>query len=384
MSLTRIDPVIEPAGPESPPSTATTTTRRPGLGTLLAVALVAAIVSGAVAAGVTLAVFRQQARTNPQELHLGSNVTIAEENVARQVADKALPAVVSVVTQETGNAFGTGFLVTSDGFLVTNTSVVAKANSLSVILAGDSKRHDARLVDYDCREGYAVLKLDQVSGLPTLPFGDSAALKTGQTVIALGGPLEQYTVVTRGVVTALHKRAVLTGPVTSVFESTFADTIKTDATITRGSSGGPLLNVGGQVVGVSMAGTWAGEPVAFALPSNAVQPGVQQVIQSGRLQMAGLGVQVNDLSTEDAALRSLPVGSLVVTVDRGGPADQAGIRVGDVITQLDATRLDAAHPLNRVLQTEFRPSQRIQVSYTRSTAANQVQLILQTERPGCA
>jgi S1-C subfamily serine protease len=376
--------VIEPAGPESPPSTATTSTRRPGLGTLLAVALVAAIVSGAVAAGVTLAVFRQQSRTNPQDLHLGSNVTIAEENAARQVAEKALPAVVSIVTQETGNTFGSGFLVTSDGFMITNTSVVAKATSLSVILPGDSKRHDARLIDYDCREGYAVLKVDQVSGLPTLPFGDSGALKAGQTVIALGGPLEQSTVVTRGVVTALHKRAVVSGPVTALFETTFADTIKTDAAISRGGSGGPVLNVGGQVIGVSMAGTWAGEPVAFALSSNAVQPGAQQVIQSGRLQMPGMGLQVNDLSTEDAALRGLPVGSLVVTVDRGGPADLAGIKVGDVITQLDATRLDAAHPLNRVLQTEFRPSQRIQVSFTRSTVVNQVQLSLQTEHPSCA
>jgi S1-C subfamily serine protease len=375
----RIEPAIAAEGSEALPPA-----RRPGLGSLLAVALIAAIVSGAVATAVTLAIFRQQARTNPQELHLGSNVTIAEESVTRQVADRALPAVVSVVTHDRGTTYGSGFLVTSDGYLVTNTAVVANATSLSVILSGDSKRHDARLVDYDCRSGFAVLKVDQVSGLPTLPFGDSTALKPGQTVIALGGPLEQRAVVSRGVVTAVHKRASVAGPVASASTTTYADTIQTDAAIGRGGSGGPLLNVGGQVVGVSMLGSLAGDAVAFALAANTLQPGVQQILQSGRLQLPGLGAQVEDLGPEDVALRGLPLGSLVLHVERGGPADLAGIKAGDVITQLDATRVDAAHPLGLVLQTDFRPSQRIQVSYNRSNSSSQVQLNLQREHPTCA
>lgn len=380
----RIEPALDPAGSESPSSTGAAPSPRPGLGSLLAVALVAAIVSGTVASGVTLAIFRLQARTNPQELHLGSNVTISEESVTRQVAEKALPAVASVVTQDRGTTHGSGFLITSDGYLVTNTAVVANASSLSVIISGDSRRHDARLVDYDCRSGFAVLKVDQVSGLPTLPFGDSSALKPGQTVIALGGPLEQRAVVSRGVVTALHKRASIAGPVASASTATYADSIQTDAAIGRGGSGGPLLNAGGQVVGVSVLASVAGDPVTFALASNTVQPGVQQILQSGRLQMPGLGVQVEDLGPEDVALRGLPLGSLVLQVDRGGPADLAGIKAGDVITQLDATRVDAAHPLSLVLQTEFRPSQRIQVSYNRSSSSSQVQLTLQREHPTCA
>lgn len=379
----RIEPVIEPSGPESPPAADPPANRRPGLRGLVAVAVLAAVVSGAVAAGVTTVLYRQQARTNPQDLNLGSNVTISEENAALQVANKALPAVVSVVTEDRGTSFGSGFVVTSDGYIVTSTIVLANASSLSVVMIGDAKRHDARLIDYDCRSGAAVIKVDQVTGLPTLPFGDAAALRPGQTVIALGGPLEQHSEVTRGLVTALHKRAVITGPVSASTSSVFSDTIQTDAAISTGSSGGPLLNVGGQVVGLGVAANSGGGAVAFALSSNALQPGVQQILQSGRLLVPGMGVETTDLSTEDAALRGLSVGSLVNGLTRGGPAEQSGLKVGDVITQLDATRLDAAHPLNQMLQTDFRPSQRIQVSYVRSGSSSQVQLTLQGEHPVC-
>ncbi|HLQ61766.1 MAG TPA: trypsin-like peptidase domain-containing protein [Candidatus Acidoferrales bacterium] len=352
----------------------------------MALLLAVAILSGGVAAGVTLAVLRQQSRTNPPNLDLGSRVTISEDSAVQRAAAAALPAVVSVVTAETAGGdvarFGSGFLVTSDGFLVTNVQVVANASGLTVLLHNDLKRHDARLVDFDCETGVAVLKIDQVAGLPTLSFGDSSALKLGQTVIAVGGPLSSRDSVTRGIVAAVHRPQRVAGPVAGR-EAELSDTIQTDAAIGPGNSGGPLLNVGGQVVGLAMAARSGEQDVGFAISTAGLQPEVEQIVQSGQLTVPSLGLQTSDLGPDQAAFKGEPVGALVRSVLAGGPGAAAGLRAGDVVTQLDEVRLDAAHPLAQTLRTRFRPAQRVVVTYWRAGAASQVQLTLAGSHPRC-
>ena len=135
------------------------------------------LVTALVAVGVTLAVLQIQSPTNPQQVNLRSGVTIAEDSAVVQAAAKARPAVVSVVTQQKPTVTrGSGYLVTSDGYIVTNIEVIAGAGTMTVLVPGDDKTHDARLVDYDCQTGVAVLKIDKVRGLPTLAFADPTAL----------------------------------------------------------------------------------------------------------------------------------------------------------------------------------------------------------------
>jgi len=321
--------------------------------------LIAAIVGGVVAAGVTLGTLQLTARTNPQTLDLGSRVTLNEDSAGVTVAQKAIPAVVSIVAQEAGLVHASGFLVTSDGFIVTNVSAISNAASLTVLLSNDSRRHDARVVDYDCSTGVAVLKIDQVAKLPTLVFGDSNALRVGQLVVALGGPLGQRQS-TRGVVSSLHR--TVTVDALSGAQDELSDVIVPDALIDRSNSGGPLLNVGGQVVGVLMAATGQGQPVGFAVPANDVQPEIEEIVRSGQLVVPALGLVSTDITPDQAALRGLVPGALVGQVTTAGPAANAGFKEGDVITALDDLKLDAAHPLGQVLRARFRPSQRVKVT----------------------
>jgi len=345
--------------------------------------LVAAIVGGGVAAAVTLGIMRLQSRTNPQEVGLTTGVTIKEEDATKAVAQKAAPAVVSIVTQESSLSHGSGFLVTTDGYMVTNLGVIANAKMLAVLLTGDTKRHDARLVDYDCTTGVAVLKMDQVSNLPTLVFDSTASLQVGQTVILRGGPWNDPHVVTRGVISALHGMVTITAPYGSAAERQLSNVIETDAQVDPGVSGAPLLNVGGHVIGVTMAATSHGQPTAFTLPSSDLEQEVEQIIQAGILVVPSLGAQTVDVGIDAASIRGGVPGAQIMSVDPGGPADRAGLKAGDVVTQLDNQKLDDAHPLAPALRTSFKPDQRVTVSYTRAGSAGQVQLTLLGDHPTC-
>jgi S1-C subfamily serine protease len=378
--------VIEPIGPGSQPpepapsagSAPASTWRRS-----TAVVLLAAFVAAAVGTAAALVVLRFQGRTNPQEVNLGSRVTITEESAIVQVAAKAQPAVVTVLTRPSGDdGAGSGFFVTRDGYLVTVSEVVAGAADLAVVVPGDPRRHPARLVDADCRMGLAVLKVDGLANLPTLSVGDSAALRAGQTVVALAGPIALRDNVSRGIVTSLHAAVTMPPMTPQGNPHQYADTIQTDARLNSQNAGGPLLNVGGQVVGVPLASR--GGTSGTALAASDLQPEVEQVVQGGRLAVPALGIQWTDVDLRAAALEGLPQGALVTGVSGGGPADGAGLQPGDVVTQLDELKVDAAHPLGALLRTRFRPAQRVAVTASRQGSSRQVQLTLAEEQPSCS
>lgn len=373
--------MIDPEGAESPPE-APAGSRRTGA--IVALVVIAAIVSGAVSAGVTLAVLRFQSRTNPQTVDLGSNVRITEDSAVIQVATKASPAVATIVTNDSasGPRLGSGFVTTSDGYLVTNAHVVANATGLSVLFAGGTARHDARVVDSDCRTDVAVLKVDGVANLPTLAFGDPAALKIGESVVAVGTPLGPRTA-GRGIISSLHQPITVSDPVVPSGSLTIADTIQTDIQTDARSSGGPLLNVAGQVVGVNVAADADGQPVGFTISTADVRSEVEQIIRDGSLVVPDLGVETLQVTTADAALRGVPVGSLVSGVVAKGPAETAGVRTGDVITAVDEVKIDDAHPLSQVLVSSFRPGQRVSLTLSRQGSTTQVQATLGRRHPSC-
>jgi len=340
------------------------------------------LVTALVAAGVTLAILRVQSRTNTQQVNLRNGVTITEDSAIIAAATKARPAVVSIVTQHQPSLVrGSGYLATSDGYIVTNINVIAGASGLTVLIPGDSKAHDARLVDYDCQTGVAVIKIDKVGGLPTLGFADPNALVQGQRIVAVGGPVEGGAV-TPGYVSAMHRVSSVRDPVNLGRTLQLSDTIQTNAVIDGGTSGGPLVNVGSQVVGVSMESTSAVSGVGLNVAD--IQDDVQQILQTGQVVVSSLGATAADVTSDSAVLSGVPEGSRLVALDKGGPAATGGLKVGDVITQLDDVKLDAAHPLSLLLRSRFHANQRVTVTYSRDGVSTQAELTLTSQHPTCA
>jgi putative serine protease PepD len=371
--------VIDPEGAESPPEAPAGSRRSRAV---VALVVIAAIVSGAVSAGVTLAILRSQARTNPQTVDLGSNVRITEDSAILQVADKAAPAVATIVTGRVSQGLGSAFLTTSDGYLVTNAHVVANAASLAVIFAGDSSRHDARLVDSDCQTDVAVLKVDGVANLPTLAFGDVTTLRAGQSVIAVGSPLGRRAVGS-GIISSLHRAVTVADPVAPTVDRTYSDTIQSTAVVDQVSSGGPLLNIAGQVIGVMVAADSSSGQAGFAISAADIRSEVEQIVRDGRLVVPSLGVVTHDLTSQDAAQQGVPVGASIITVAAGGRGEAAGLKAGDIITAVDEVKLDDGHPLLQVLANQFRPTQRVTLTLSRDGSATQVQATLGSLHPVC-
>jgi putative serine protease PepD len=340
------------------------------------------LVTAIVAAGVTLVILRIESRTNPQQVNLQPGITLTQDSAIVQAAAKARPAVVSVVTQHQPTVVrGSGYLATSDGYIVTNVNVIAGASGLTVFIPGDGQAHDARLVDYDCQTGVAVIKIDKVSGLPTLAFADPAALVQGQVVVAVGGPVDGNAI-TPGYVAAMHRVASVRDPVNVGRTVQFSDTIQTNAAIDGGTSGGPLLNVNSQVVGLAVEST--SSLVGFGLNVADIQDDVQQILSTGQVVVSSIGATTNDVTAETAALNGLPEGTQIVTIEKTGAAAAAGLQVGDVITQVDDVKLDAEHPLSLLLRSRFHPKQRVTITYSRGGATSQTELTLRGEHPTCS
>ena len=226
-----------------------------------------------------------------------------------------------------------------------------------------------------------MIKIDQVSGLPTLAFADPTVLAQGQVIVAVGGPVEGGAV-TPGYVSALHRVTEARDPVNLGRTVQFSDTIQTSVAINDGTSGGPLLNVQSQVVGIAMASpaTLAG----FGLNVADVQDDVQQILATGKVVISSMGAAMTDITPDSAVLNGLPEGSLVVAVDKGGPAATAGLQPGDVITQLDDVHIDAAHPLSLLLRSRFHANQRVTVTYSRGPSSTQAELTLTAQHPTCS
>ncbi len=232
-----------------------------------------------------------------------------------------------------GMALGSGFVIDHDGYIVTNNHVVDHADSLKVRMS-DDREFDATVVGTDEQTDLALIKID-AGNLPQLALGDSDAMRVGEDVIAVGNPFGLGGTVTRGIVSA-KARDINAGP--------YVDFIQTDAAINRGNSGGPLLNMEGDVIGVNSAiyspnGGSVG--VGFAIPSNTVKTVVAQLRSSGSVERGWLGVSIQNVTPEIAAAIGLedPHGALVADVVADGPS--AGkLETGDVILSFDGKRVE--------------------------------------------
>ncbi len=238
-------------------------------------------------------------------------------------------------------SLGSGFLISRDGYIVTNDHVVRDAESIQVKLSND-KVYDAKVVGGDQKTDIAVIKI-MAADLPVAVLGDSDKLEVGQWAIAIGNPFGLDRTMTVGVISATGR--------SNMGIETYENFIQTDASINPGNSGGPLLNVYGEVVGINTAIVAAGQGIGFAIPVNMAKPVFAQLIQKGSVSRGYLGVTIQPVTEELAHSFGLKQakGALVNDVIKGGPADKAGVKQGDVIIGLNGSDVKDPSHLQRLV-----------------------------------
>ena len=352
----------------------------------IALALVALLCS-ILAIGTSVVLYQQQSvfrEAMENKLHVlenqngigsgSSNLTEAPETgwTPGQVYDRNVKAVVAISNQAlTTNLFGqisetassgSGFLISEDGYIVTNYHVVSGATTLKVI-TWDSKEYTAKLVGGDAGNDLAVLKIEGEDFIYTT-LGTSSDLIVGDRVAAIGNPLGELTsTLTVGYVSAKDRAVNIDG--------TYINMLQTDAAINSGNSGGPLFNMQGEVVGITTAkysgnsGSGASiEGLGFAIPMDDISGIISDLKEFGYVTGAYLGISVRDV---DASVQSygLPVGAYIVEVTKGSAAEKAGIRAGDIIINLGGYEVDSLTTLTRVLR-RFEPDETISITVYRS------------------
>lgn len=321
-----------------------------------------------------------------------SYVDTSREMTAAEVYAANVNSTVGITTSVTTNywgfqttspASGSGFLITDDGYVVTNYHVVENANDITVSLY-DGTTCAAELIGYDESNDVAVLKID-AEGLTPVVLGDSDSLRVGDSVIAIGNPLGELTFsLTSGAVSALNREITLSNNVTM-------DLIQTDCAINSGNSGGALFNLHGEVVGVtnakySSSGSGASiDNIAFAIPINRVRKIAESIIENGYVTKPYIGVSVTDVSQE-LLNYGLPKGAVVKEVEDGGPASEAGLEENDIITAVNGEEIDGGTALvkkvgnassgDELILSVFRQGKSIEVSVT---VGERVQQALETK-----
>jgi len=288
----------------------------------------------------------------------------------------------NVPREQREHALGSGVIVSPDGYIVTNNHVVRNASDIKVLL-NDKRTFTGKVVGADPQTDVAVIKID-AHGLSTVPIGNSGDLKVGDTVMAFGNPFGLNFTVTRGTVSALGRSNM------GIEQGGFEDFIQTDAAINPGNSGGPLVNVRGQVIGINTAilsnNSGMGEEggfmgVGFAIPSQMVQHVMNDLIKTGKVERGYLGVTIGSLSEQMAKQFNIPdtAGALVQDVEKGGPADKAGLKAGDVVRTLNGQTVDSNGSLTAMI-TNFNPGATVTLGIIRDGKPMDVKVTL-GERP---
>jgi serine protease Do len=237
---------------------------------------------------------------------------------------------------------GTGMIIDSDGYILTNNHVVGNATDIEALLS-NGNRYKAKLVGADPKTDLAVIKIEAKEKLPHITFGDSDSMDVGNWVVAIGHPRGLDQTVTQGIISAKHRRGI-TDP------NSYQDFLQTDAAINPGNSGGPLLNLKGEVIGVnsiivSQSGGFEG--IGFAIPSNMARFIASELITNGKVERGWLGVSVQDLTPDLAGSFGLKstTGALIADVTEDGPAEVAGLKRGDVVIEFNGKEIDNADML---------------------------------------
>jgi putative serine protease PepD len=345
---------------------------RRGIGLMLMVSVITALLAGAL--GGTLGYVFALRGGGGTPLGGGSNLGGSPPEAANRapeslagVVKKVLPSVVTIRARA-GNSgsLGSGFIVSGDGYVLTNDHVVGGPNggaSITVTFS-DGRTAPARLVGTETESDVAVLKIDQ-TGLPPVEFADSDTIQVGDPVLAVGAPLALSNTVTYGIVSATD-RPVVAGESSS---PRYYAAIQTDAAVNQGNSGGPLFDAAGRAVGINSVikslstdqQTAGNVGLAFAIPINQAQRQARDIIERGKARRTVLG------ASTDPAYNSPAGGVKLASVTAGGPAEQAGLRAGDVILRLEDDPLEDPEDLVALVR-KYPPGAVVSVKYQRSGA----------------
>lgn len=329
----------------------------------------AGIVAGALALGLGIGVGQGLVRRDAPSAEQPGAIqaqTVApqdrtpEERNVIQVARQASQAVVGV---RQARGAGSGVIIRRDGVILTNAHVVGNSQTVEISLA-NGNRLTGQVLGRDPGVDVAVVRVN-ANNLPTAPLTDSDRLEVGQVAIAIGNPLGYERTVTSGVVSATNR---------TIAGTALEGLIQTDAAINVGNSGGPLLDSRGRVIGLNTAilrdpgGAGVAPGLGFAVPINLANDIAQQLLTTNRISRTYLGVGTMDIVPEMAAAYNLPVreGIVVTSVAPGTPAEQAGIRAGDIITQIDNARITDGGDLRRLLRTQ-QPGNTVRIRVLRPT-----------------
>lgn len=332
-------------------------------GAMIAGVLVAAMLAGFGGSAIGNAVFGGSSGgttvyegKRPTTVINTANIDTSKQMTAAEVYAANVNSTVGITTQVTTNywgyttqsaASGSGFIYSSDGYIITNYHVIESASSIKVTLY-DGMSYDAQLIGYDESNDVAVLKID-AKDLTPVTIGDSSNLNVGDSVIAIGNPLGELTFsLTSGAVSALDREVTMSNNVTM-------ELIQTDCAINSGNSGGALFNLYGEVIGITNAkysgssGSGASiDNIGFAIPINSVRSIVDSIIEKGYVAKPYIGVMVSDVSDE-AISYGTPAGAAVASVTEGGPAEKAGLQANDIITAVDGKAISGKSDLSSII-----------------------------------
>ena len=393
----------EPAYESAPAASTAAAPRRGRNGSIIVTAVLAAILAsaGTVAAlGATGVLDRpapSAAVLAPQATNTGATqpVTIDEQSATIAVAAKVSPAVVKITVtgSDNGNTgvipatgVGSGVIYDSNGWILTNHHVVEGGDKFDVELK-DGRVLSGKVYGIDTLTDLAIVKVE-ATDLPTAQIGESDLLKVGQLVVAIGSPLGTYSnSVTSGIVSAKGRSIVTDG------NDSLTNLIQTDAAINPGNSGGPLLDASGAIVGINTAIASNSNGIGFAIPIDIARPIMEQAVAGKPLSRPYMGISFQSIDRKLADEKKLPVqnGALVGGIDQNGqpevgvkpgtPADQGGVKDGDIITAINGKAIDQEHPLDATL-AQFSPGQTVSVDVLRNGQHVTLQVTLGTRPAG--
>lgn len=320
-------------------------------------------------------------------------IIIEESSAIIEAAKKVQPAVVSVTSKgqtvrdifglgiiQAPEAAGTGFIVTSDGLIVTNKHVVSGFDSFSVTTF-DGKVLDAKVVATDPLNDLALLKVE-AKGLPVVELGDPDQVQVGQWVIAIGNALGEFqNSVTVGVISAKERSAF---PADSQGRTEFLfGLLQTDAAINPGNSGGPLVNLAGQVIGINTAVAGNAQNIGFALSVSDIKKALESYRKVNKIVQPYIGIRSQIITKAIASSLGLPVekGALITTggnvpaIDPNSPAATAGLKAGDIITKVDNQEIDQDNSLPRIIRKRS-PGDKITLTILRDKVEQKIELVL--------
>ncbi len=333
---------------------------------------------------------------------IGSTVSAACLPDIKDVAKKALPAVVNISTTQVVetptspffnfgpndpfqqffnqffnnfpvkrkiHALGSGFIISKDGYILTNYHVIKRASVIRVTLLENQDTYTAKVVGTDPKADIALIKIKAKESLPTLPLGNSDAIEIGDWVVAVGNPFGLNGTVTAGIISA-KGRVIGEGP--------FDHFLQTSAAINPGNSGGPLLNLKGEVIGINTAIVEGGQGIGFAIPINMVKAELPYLMKGKKVKRGYLGVMIQNLTAEEArsmGLKGIKRGAIVSQVFKNGPAYKAGLKPGDIIVSVNGKKIKSSSDLPYMIFT-MRPGTKVELGIIRNGKPMKVEVTL--------